>query len=90
VSGSEALLTGLLYCGRCGARMAIGVAKGGQYWYYACSAYVCKGKSSCLGTRVPMGELHRQVLEYLGDRLFTIERMAEIVRQLGKELATLR
>jgi DNA-binding transcriptional MerR regulator len=37
-----------------------------------------------------MQDLDNQVLEHLGDRLFTIERMAQIVRQLSQELAVLR
>ena len=90
LSGSTSLLTGLLHCSKCGARMAVEVAKSGQYRYYACSARTCKGKSACEGTRVPMEELDRQVLEYLGDRLFTFDRIREIVRQLSQELAKLR
>ena len=53
VTSSPALLTGLLMCGKCGARMSIETAKGGAYRYYNCSNYIRKGKSACEGHRVP-------------------------------------
>lgn len=90
LSASTSLLTGLLHCGKCGARMVVEVAKSGKYRYYVCSARHSRGKSACGGTRVPMDELDRQVLEHLGDRLFSVDRIREIIRELSAELARLR
>lgn len=90
VSGSKVLLTGLLYCGKCGARVGLETAKGGQYRYYNCSTFTRKGKSACAGHRVPQDELDRAVLEHLSAKLFTAERVREIVKQLATEIGKLR
>ncbi len=90
VAGSPLLLTGLLRCGKCGARMTLETGKGGAYRYYNCSNYLRRGKSSCPGNRVPQRELEQQILEHLADKLFTIERIRGLVRQLAAELAKFR
>ena len=87
VASSDSLLTGLLLCSKCGARMTVQTAKSGAYRYYNCSTYVRKGKSVCEGNRVPQHELEQQILEHLANKLFTVERIREIVRQVAKELA---
>lgn len=89
VAGSPVLLTGLLYCGKCGARMAVETSRG-RYRYYNCSTYTRKGKTSCPGHRVRPDELDRAVLEHLAGRLFTAERIREIVKQLATEIGKLR
>ena len=90
IVGSPALLTGLLHCGKCGARMTMETGKGGAYRYYNCSTYTRRGKSSCEGNRVPQGELEQEVLKHLAAKLFTPERIRSIVLQLGQELSHLR
>ena len=90
IVGSPALLTGLLHCGKCGARMTMETGKGGAYRYYNCSTYTRRGKSSCEGNRVPQDELEQEVLQHLAAKLFTQERIRAIVVQLGHELSRLR
>ncbi len=90
VTASPALLTGLLRCGKCGARMSLETAKGGAYRYYNCSNYIRKGKSACEGNRVPQEDLEQQILEHLGEKLFTVERIRQLVKQLARELAKFR
>ena len=90
VSGSKVLLTGLLYCSKCGARVGLETAKGGQYRYYNCSTFTRKGKSACAGHRIPQDELDRAVLEHQSAKLFTAERVREIVKQLATEIGKLR
>lgn len=90
VAGSKVLLSGLLYCGKCGARIGLETAKGGQYRYYNCSTFTRRGKSACAGHRVPQDELNRAVLEHLSAKLFTAERVREIVKQLATEIGKLR
>ena len=75
--------------GRCGAPMAVEVARVGSTGApTACLARISKEVG--LRGRGPHGRLDRQALEYLGDRLFTLDRIREIVRQLSHELARLR
>ncbi len=90
VTSSPALLTGLLYCGRCGSRMTRETAKGGAYHYYNCSSFIRKGKSSCAGNRVSQPDLERQVLEHLSTKLFALPRIRQMVRQLSREISRLR
>jgi site-specific DNA recombinase len=90
ISGSKVLLTGLLFCGKCGARMGLETAKSGQYRYYNCSTFTRKGKSACPGNRVTQDDLDKAVLEHLSARLFTTERVREIVKQLATEIGKLR
>ena len=90
VTGSPVLLTGLLYCGRCGARMTLETAKSGRYRYYNCATYTRKGKNSCPGRRVRQDELDQAVLEHLAGRIFTKERIRAIVRELATEIGKLR
>lgn len=89
VAGSPVLLAGLLHCGRCGARMSTETAKG-QYRYYNCTTYIRRGRSACPGSRVRQDELDRAVLEHLAERLFSRERVREIVKQLATEVGRLR
>jgi len=70
------------------ARLTVQTAKGGMY--NECSTYVRKGKSVCNANRVPQHELEQQILQHLAQKLFTVERISQIVRQLAKELAKFR
>lgn len=89
ISGSKVLLTGLLFCGKCGARMGLETAKG-QYRYYNCSTFTRKGKSACPGNRVTQADLDSAVLDHLSAKLFTTERVRETVKQLAQEISKLR
>ncbi len=90
VAGSRVLLTGLLYCSKCGARMGLETAKSGRYRYYNCSAFTRKGGTACSGHRVPQDELDRAVLGHLSGKLFTKERIREIVKHFATEIGKLR
>lgn len=90
VTGSKLLLSGLLYCGKCGARVGLETAKGGEYRYYNCSTFTRKGKSACAGHRVPEHDLDKAVLDHLSAKLLTPERVREIVMQLADEIGKLR
>ena len=90
VVGSKVLLTGLLVCGRCGARMSRETAKGGAYQYYNCANYLRKGRGVCEGNRVPVEDLERQILDHLAEKLFARERVREIILQVNMELTRLR
>jgi len=44
---SDYLLSGLLYCGKCGSRMLGCAAKSSRFFYYACQNYCKRGKGVC-------------------------------------------
>lgn len=82
------LLTGLAKCGTCGGGMTLRTGKGGRYRYYACSARMTEGKSSCEGRSIRMEKLDELVLEQLGQHLFTKERLTKILEELIKRTAS--
>lgn len=41
------LLSGLVYCGKCGAKMIGASAKSGHNHYYACNNYLKRGRHVC-------------------------------------------
>jgi site-specific DNA recombinase len=67
----EALLAGLLYCGKCGGAMTLTHTRrhGRQYWYYACQG---KDKQRCRRNRIGVTDLEtaltRQLERTLGDQ----------------------
>jgi len=90
VTASRTLLTGILHCGICGARMVIETAKSNQYRYYNCSNYIRRGRSTCKGNRIPEADLDSQILKYLSQKFFTHERIREIIVHVNRELTDRR
>ena len=84
-NGSSALLTGILKC-KCGSRMTIATGKGGKYSYYKCTHRINVSKSTCTNKSIPMEKLDTMVLETLADKVFTPERVLEIVKESKKRL----
>ena len=70
---SDALLKGMVRCGRCGRAMATHYSrrKNRQFMYYVCTRYQKEGAKACPKSRVPVGDLDR----------FVVER----IREIGKD-----
>lgn len=79
---SQFVFTGILRCGACDAGLQIESATGRSalYHYYNCRS-AQKGRG-CSNRRIPAGELDTWLTDKLLDRLFTFERMAELVREV--------
>jgi site-specific DNA recombinase len=86
VVGSKTLLTGLAVCGLCGARMSLETAKGGKFTYYNCSNYLRRGKSTCVGQRIPGAPLEKAIIDHMANKLFTKERVKAILKGIYAEL----
>jgi site-specific DNA recombinase len=86
VVGSKTLLTGLAICGLCGARMSLETAKGGKFAYYNCSNYLRRGKSTCVGQRIPSAGLEQAILDHLENKLFTKDRVRDILKGICAEI----
>ena len=64
-AASEYLLSSMVYCKYCGAKM-IGVsAKSGKFFYYACLNYLKRGKEGCSHGFVPQNKLDTAVVDNL-------------------------
>ena len=85
VTTGPILLTGLAKCAHCGGGMTqrTGTSSTGRvYAYYACAARAQKGPSACRGNSIPMAFLDALVLDALKERLFTPERLSELLSAL--------
>ena len=83
---SPYLLSGLLRCGGCGAKMYGHGAKSGQFHYYVCGTKTRTGNRLCSQTPVPQVLLERLVLSQLRSLLLREEHVAELVELTNEEL----
>lgn len=78
------LLRGLVRCGVCGSAMTVHSARGRnrnrRYGAYVCLKYLKQGAALCPGSRVPVGELEKFVV----DRLKAIAKDPRLVRETVK------
>lgn len=68
--------------------MTIATGKGGRYRYYKCSGKInnlARG-SSCTNSNVPMEKLDALVLQAVASRVFTLERVEVMIKELQKNL----
>ena len=79
VVNTPTLLTGVAKCATCGSGMTTRTGKSGQYRYYACAGCAQKGKSVCRGRSIPMATLDGMILEQMANRLFTPQRLTQIL-----------
>lgn len=86
---SEAVFSGILRCGKCGAAMYTETAtgRGGvRYHYYNCRTFL-KGMG-CQSRRLPADALDQFILEQISDRIFTAENLEGIVWNLKVETSS--
>ena len=83
---SPIFLSGLLKCGQCGAGMTLMTGKSGRYRYYKCSTQKHMSKDLCDTPNIPMDQLDNQVREQLAERVFTAERVRNMLKSLKKDL----
>ena len=84
------LLTGLAVCASCGGGMTLrtGTSRNGKvHRYYTCSACARSGKVACKGRSIRMDTLDDLVVEHLSERLFTTERLTELLTSIGSRRA---
>ena len=80
VVNGPTMLAGVVRCEHCGAAMIQNTGKGGKYRYYACSNALKKGKTVCIGHRIPMDKLDGIVLEHIGSKIFDPERLETVLQ----------
>lgn len=89
---SDYLLSGLLFCEKCGGAMQGGSAKSGKFHYYGCYNHLRRGKSICDGKMVNRDEIERVVVQKLKERVLTPEHLSELLdltnAEVKKKLST--
>ena len=83
---SSYLLSGLLRCGGCGAKMYGQGAKSGRFHYYVCGTRTRAGSWLCPQSPVPQQLLESLVLSRLESLLLREEHLAELVDLTNEEL----
>ncbi|SMC83402.1 recombinase family protein, partial [Tropicibacter naphthalenivorans] len=87
---SDILLSKIACCGHCGSGMTIATGKGGRYRYYKCGGEMKKGKTFCPGMIVPMDPFDTLIIDEVSDKLFTKDRMQEMLAGLMERQAAKR
>ena len=80
------LLSQIARCPHCGSGMTLRTGKGGRYRYYTCSQAATKGRKACPGRSIRMNALDEMVVRALEERLFTPERVQEILAKLAQRV----
>ncbi|HVC09581.1 MAG TPA: recombinase family protein [Elusimicrobiota bacterium] len=83
---SEYLLSGLAYCGSCGAKMIGTTAKGGRFFYYGCQTYLKKGRDACKAGLVSRVRLEDAVMLKLKEQVLTDDNLSALVNLVNEEV----
>ncbi len=83
---SQHLLSGLVYCARCGAKMIASTAKSGRFIYYACQRKSKEGRASCSQKSFNAEKLEPCIVDTIKDRLLTKEILTKLVCMVCEEL----
>jgi site-specific DNA recombinase len=84
-TASDYLLSGILHCGLCEAKMIGTTAKGGQFSYYGCQSYLKKGRKACAAGLVGRDRLEGAVIDTLKEDVLTDENLVELVQLINEE-----
>jgi site-specific DNA recombinase len=84
---SDYLLSGLLYCGKCGSRMLGCAAKSSRFFYYACHNYCKRGKDVCDARLIKKERIEGFVIDRIKANLLTEENLRELVTLTNEEIS---
>lgn len=83
---SQHLLSGLVFCAHCGAKMIASTAKSGKFVYYACQRKFKEGKASCSQKSLNAEKFEPCIVDTIKDRLLTKEILTKLVCMVCEEL----
>ena len=83
---SNYLLSGILYCGKCGLAMLGSSAKSSKYFYYACQNYCKRGKDVCDAKLVNKDKLESFVIGRIKANILTENNLTELVKLTNAEI----
>lgn len=84
--GNEYLLSGLLFCGKCGLRMQGSPAKSRQFFYYACQNYIKRGKACCDMKLIRKEKIEDLIIEKVKSKILTEENLSKLYRMVLEEM----
>ncbi|MCD6163565.1 MAG: zinc ribbon domain-containing protein, partial [candidate division Zixibacteria bacterium] len=80
------LLSGLIHCGKCNAKMIGSSAKSGQHFYYACQNYSKRGKSVCNAKLINKKEIENILIDRIKTHVLTEKNLTELLNIVIDEL----
>ncbi len=83
---SDYLLSGFLYCGKCGSRMIGSAAKSSRFFYYACHNYCKRGKDVCDAKLINKDRLEAFIIDRVKANILTEENLTELVKLTNEEI----
>ena len=83
---SNYLLSGFLYCGKCGASMSGCAAKSSRFFYYGCHNRIRRGSAGCDCKLVNRERIEKAVVEQLKSRVLTEENLSALIRMVNEEV----
>ncbi|MCK6467849.1 hypothetical protein FBQ80_09700 [Candidatus Brocadia sp. AMX2] len=83
---NDYLLSGLIYCGKCKAKMIGSSAKSGQHFYYACHNYIKRGKDICSARLIKKKEIELLIIEHIKTHILTEENLTELFNIVLNEI----
>ncbi|MCI0836824.1 MAG: zinc ribbon domain-containing protein, partial [Chloroflexi bacterium] len=88
-SASRYLLSGLLRCGDCGAKMFGKSGKSGKYRYYVCGVSERMGAEQCAAKPVPVNKIEQAVMQRILNVVLTEPNVERLVVLTNQELRRL-
>jgi site-specific DNA recombinase len=83
---SRYLLSGMLFCGKCGYSMIGCSAKSGKFSYYACHNYLKKGKKVCNNRLIPKEKIESFVINLIKKFILTEENLDKLVKITNEKI----
>jgi hypothetical protein len=86
LTNGSLMLTGLLFCERCGAMMHIVTAKSGRYRYYACGERHRTVGEGCTTPNLPLATVEEAVAEAILPFMLRSDRIPELAAAIQRAL----
>ncbi len=87
---SDYLLSGMIYCGKCGYSLQGMPAKSGRYHYYGCLNSIRKGKTECSACMINRDKIESLVIEQLKLRVLTEDNLRDLLRLTNEALVEMQ
>ena len=84
---SNYLLSGFLFCGKCGSNMAGCAAKSSRFFYYTCHNKVRRGAHGCNAPLINREKIERSIVNQLKLRVLTEENLTTLIRLINEDVS---
>ncbi len=86
---SDYLLSGMIFCGKCGHALQGCAGKSSRYHYYACHNSLRKGKTECDAAMVNRERIESALIQRLQDQVLTDENLSKLLDLTNREIQEL-